>query len=349
MVALVSFSTLNQKGSIWSAPAISATFIGTVIGAGFASGQEIYQFFSIYGVGGFLGIVLAIILMGWAGVKVFKIGLMIRPKSYHEFLIFILGRWVTPVVDFLMFGFFMVLIGVMFAGSGAIFESLGLYYWTGVLLTGFLLIGVLFFDLPGLISANLIVIPLMFIGSIGISLYAVFNRCATTVAGPLQINWIPAALQFAAYNLVLAIPVLISLAKEYPFPLWLKCGSWLGSIGLGIMAGFIQWALLCHFPHLAKNALPMVELAKMAGKFAYWGYALILWGEMFTTLLANTYGVTQRLVALSRWPYRAWLVVVTIAGLIIAQVGFINLIAGCYPVFGYLCLIILVLLLRKQV
>jgi uncharacterized membrane protein YkvI len=349
MVALVNTSNEKSKGSIWATPAIAATFIGTVIGAGFASGQEIYQFFSIYNIYGFLGIVLAIILMGWAGVKVFKIGRKLQPKSYQEFLVFILGRRLTPITDFLLFCFFVVLIGVMFAGSGSIFESIGDNYWTGVLLTGFLLIGVLFFELPGLVSANLIVIPLMFIGSIGISLYAGFTRCATSVAGPFQMNWFPAALQFSAYNLVLAIPVLISLAKEYPYPRWLKYGSWLGSIGLGIMAGFIQWALLCHLSHLEKSALPMVELAKLVGKFPYWVYVGILWGEMFTTLLANTYGITQRLVALSKWPYRIWLVVITITGIIIAQVGFINLIAGCYPVFGYLCLIILVLLLKKRV
>lgn len=224
---------------------------------------------------------------------------------------------------------------------------MGLNYWAGIMVTGLLLIMVLFFDLAGLISANLIVIPLMFGGSIGISLFGVFTGRATIAAGTFQLNWLPAALQFSAYNLVLAIPVLISLAKEYPYLNWLKYGNWLGSIGLGIMAGFIHWSLLCHLPYLGKNALPLVEMAKLAGKYPYWGYALVLWGEMFTTLLANTYGVTQRLAALSRWPFRTWLIVVTITGIIIAQVGFINLIAGCYPLFGYLCLVILVLLFLK--
>jgi uncharacterized membrane protein YkvI len=345
---MVSIENTGHKGSIWSAPAISATFIGTVIGAGFASGQEIYQFFSIYGIYGFAGIALAVIVMGWAGAKIFKIGYMLKPRSYYEFLVYIFGRRLTPVIDLLLFLFFIVLMGVMFAGSGTLFETLDLGYWFGVVLTALLLIGVLFFDLPGLISANLIIIPLMIAGSLGISVYGIFTQCAPIMAGKIQHNWFLAAIQFSAYNLVLAIPVLIALAKEYPYPLWLTCGSWLGSISLGAMAGLIQCALLCHLPSLTSSTLPMVELARLAGKVPYWGYAMILWGEMFTTLLANTYGVAKRLTVLSKLPYRFCLALLAVSGVIIAQAGFVNLIAGFYPVFGYLCLVILILLFFKQ-
>jgi uncharacterized membrane protein YkvI len=374
----------DKKGD-WpqAIPAIAATFIGTVVGAGFASGQEIYQFFGIYGLYGFLGIALAVLMMGWAGNKVFKIACVIRPQSYHELLTYLLGRRLTRIVDLILFTFFMILIGVMFAGSGAVFETVGANYWAGVIVTALLLIVVLSCGLPGLISANLIVIPLMFVGAVVISLYGVFTKSVVPVGGDFQLRWLAAALQFSAYNLVLAIPVLIALTKEYPKLQWLEHGGWLGSFALGVMAGFMQWALLSQLPFLSKSALPMVELAKRAGKISYWFYAMILWGEMFTTLLANTYGVVQRLVVLSgmkpnpmylnedktgktqfkvqaqkrrrgfcmdrKWWYYIWLVIVTLTGMGIAQFGFINLIAGCYPVFGYLCLVIMLVLLQKRV
>jgi uncharacterized membrane protein YkvI len=348
MVALVRHFNFNSdKGLIETVPAISATFIGTVVGAGFASGQEILQFFGVYGTYGFLGILIAVFLMGFAGVKVFKIGYQLKPKSYQEFLIFILGKRFAPIVDFLLSIFFMVLIGVMLAGSGALCESVGVYYWTGEILTAILLMVVLFFDMAGLISANLIVIPLMLIGSVSISLYGLFSKSATLFLPSFDFPWIFAALQFSAYNVILAIPVLLALAQEYRHLGHLKLGSWIGSLGLGLMAGFMQWALLAHFPQLGKQALPMIELAKGAGRIPYWGYAVILWGEMFTTLLANTYGLARRLTVLSRWSYRIWLILITLGGMVIAQVGFINLIANCYPLFGVLSLIILVLLFFK--
>ena len=100
-------------------PGIAATFIGTVVGAGFASGQEIYQFFSIHGWFGWLGLILAVLLLGFSGVKVFQIGANLKPKSYQDFLLFLLGPRLAAVMDLLLVTFFIVLIGVMFAGCGA--------------------------------------------------------------------------------------------------------------------------------------------------------------------------------------------------------------------------------------
>ncbi len=328
-------------------PAISATFIGTVVGAGFASGQEILQFFGNHGIHGFLGIVIAVLLMGFAGARIFKVGYQLKPKSYQEFLVYILGKPLTPIVDFLLSLFFMVLIGVMLAGSGALCDSIGVNFWVGEILTACLLVGVLFFDMAGLISANLIVIPLMIFGSLSISFYGLFTKETVLVMPTFHFQWLFAALQFSAYNVILALPVLLALAQEYPSKSHLKISSWVGSVILGLMAGFMQWALLSHFSLLGKQALPMMELARRAGPIPYWSYALILWGEMFTTLLANTYGLAKRLTVLRGLPYRIWVILLTLGGIQIAQVGFIDLIAKCYPFFGVLSLILLLLLFMK--
>ena len=41
---------------------VAAAYIGTVVGAGFATGQEILQFFNRFGVMGLVGIVIATIM-----------------------------------------------------------------------------------------------------------------------------------------------------------------------------------------------------------------------------------------------------------------------------------------------
>lgn len=46
--------------------------IGTIIGAGFASGKEIYLFFVIYGKNGMIGILISSILIGLVIYKVFR-------------------------------------------------------------------------------------------------------------------------------------------------------------------------------------------------------------------------------------------------------------------------------------
>ena len=328
---------------------IIATFIGTVIGAGFASGREIYQFFSQYGLNGNLGLILAVLIMGLAGERIFRLGLILRPKSYQEILIFLLGPRLAPVFDLILGAFFLILVGVMFAGSGAVFAELQLGCDTGLYLTALFLLIVLFQELTGLILINLVVVPLMLLGALGVCLFALQNHIPILFPGSLDSKWTVAALQFSAYNMVLAIPVLLSLSQRYPWRSYLRKGSWYGSIGLGIMAGFIHWALLFNLPGLKASPLPLLELAGAAGKGVYWVYALILWGEMLTTLVANAYGLAQRLVAFSGWPFRFWVIIIIITGILIAKIGFINLVAGFYPLFGFLCSIILLLLFVKTI
>jgi uncharacterized membrane protein YkvI len=138
------------------------------------------------------------------------------------------------------------------------------------------------------------------------------------------------------------------LGKKYRISQLLNTGGWLGSLGLGLMAAFINWAILCHYQHLIKAPMPMMDLAGLIDIRVYWIYAMILWGEMFTTLLANTYGLAQRMVTLIRLPIGLWVILVTIIGVIIAQIGFVALIARFYPVFGLLCLGVLLRLLWKK-
>ena len=60
--------------------------IGTVIGAGFASGQEIYIFFYQYGLNGILGIIFSSFLIGIVIYKVLNICKKNQVKNYKGFL-----------------------------------------------------------------------------------------------------------------------------------------------------------------------------------------------------------------------------------------------------------------------
>ena len=339
----------NKGGGLIVVPGIAATFVGTVVGAGFASGQEIYRFFSIQGLQGFLGVLCSIFLLGAFGEKVYRIGLAIKPKSYKEFFAFCLGPVWSGTADLMISIFLIILVGVMFAGSGAIFTEIGLGYWTGIALSIIVVILILFQELPGLIFANLIIVPLMFTGTLVVAIFAIQNRCAESLPNTADFSWILAALQFSSYNLVLAIPVLLSLAKKYPWLTHLKSGGWLGGLVLGIMAGLIHWSIIFHYTHLQESPLPMMDLARIAGKGVYWVYALVLWCEMLTTLLADIYGVAQRLVAATGWKFRFWVVVLTLTGVLIGEIGFSNLVAKFYPLFGYFCLVVLFLMMVKKV
>ena len=47
-----------------------SVIVGAVVGAGFASGQEIYSFFNVYNENGLVGIIISSILLGFIIYKV---------------------------------------------------------------------------------------------------------------------------------------------------------------------------------------------------------------------------------------------------------------------------------------
>ena len=64
---------------------ISFVIIGTMIGAGFASGQEINLFFNCYGNIGILGMILSCLLTGFIIYQVFQILQKRNIHNYSEF------------------------------------------------------------------------------------------------------------------------------------------------------------------------------------------------------------------------------------------------------------------------
>ena len=74
---------------------ITFVIVGTIIGAGFASGQEIYTFFNKYGFEGLIGICISIFLMSYIIYKTFKI--VIEISSIYSSSINVL----TPCPNFI--------------------------------------------------------------------------------------------------------------------------------------------------------------------------------------------------------------------------------------------------------
>ena len=96
--------------------------IGTLIGAGFASGQEMYLFFFSYGMKGLLGILVSCTLIGIVIYKSLVIIDKYQIKTYKEFLeIFIkskenflnLKKIINIVIKvFILITFFIMVAGV---------------------------------------------------------------------------------------------------------------------------------------------------------------------------------------------------------------------------------------------
>jgi uncharacterized membrane protein YkvI len=332
---------------------VAATYIGTVVGAGFASGQETLRFFGAYGKMGMMGIALATLLFCTYGIVVMELGRRLRARSHREILHFACGPHIGRVMDGLVTLFLGATLTVMVAGGGAVFaEQFGIPQSIGTLLTAGLAGLTILRGMRGIMVANAVVVPLLTIAVVGLSGASIGHHGLGAILGetlpwpalaPVH-SWFVAALLYVGYNLVLSISVLGPLGAEVQDSGVLVAGGLVGGLALGVLAAGIKLAVSAHMPEIGQHEIPMLFLARLHARPVQWMYALILWAEIYTTAIGCAYGFAGRLTEVFRGSYRGIVVMVTALSLLGSGFGFSTLLSFLYPLFGFITLIVLLCL-----
>lgn len=137
--------------------------IGTLIGAGFASGQEVYTFFFSFGKKGLIGIFIASLVISLVIYKTFKTILKTDVKNYEDFLkLFIKNKKIYYVIDAIINIFILISFYIMIAGFGAYLQQeFNLNSILGSSILAILCVILFRKNVDGVIKLNTIVIPIL--------------------------------------------------------------------------------------------------------------------------------------------------------------------------------------------
>lgn len=333
----------------------AATYIGAIMGAGFASGQEIQQFFVNFGRWGFLGIILSAALFSVLGWIMLDLQSKWRVNSYSDFFKKLIGeKWGSRVDFFISILLFVGLIA-MLSGSGALFNQyVGLSSWIGVLLTIGVIILALWFKGEGVLWINTVLIPLKFIFCLGIAVLAIFyglqgdgEGVVSTTTNPLIKNWIISSILYVSFNLTFALVVFASLGKEIQKP-GASRGAVFGGMLLGLFAGVIGGALIS-FPEVKTFEIPMVAVAGKLGEWPAFFYVLVLWFAMITAAVGNAFSLVTRIVNKNKVNDHAVTLLLLLLVFPLAGVKFSVIVKVLYPLLAYMGLILLPILFSKWI
>lgn len=336
----------KEKFSSWQ---IAATYIGTMVGAGFASGQETLQFFSSYGTEGLLGILLATLGFGFSGALILRFSWQIRANSHAGLFRLLFGPSLGVVLDWLLNAFLFSTLLIMLAASGAVFEEhLGLTRWWGILLAILLALLVLSFEVKGILAANAWLVPLLILMILGISLYSLHYHSLTweAMAQPpsgtgVAPHWLLASLLYLSYNTILSATILAPLGGQSQNSQHLAQGAWLGALGIGLLTVLIALVVLVHFPQVLDFEIPILYIVQPHPLFIRIIVILVLWTEIFTTLIANLFGLAARLQDIWGKPILFWSTLLLLTALLFSHYPFSLLVETLYPLLGYAGLIFL--------
>lgn len=329
---------------------VAATYIGAVMGAGFASGQEIQQFFISFGDQGIWGIGVSALLFGFFGYVMVDLQRGWQVESYTEFFQKLMGKKLGSKMDILISVLLFLGMMAMLSGSGAVFQQ---YFesssWKGIFLTATVIALALWYKGEGVLWINSALIPLKFLFCFGIALLAILFMEGTKgispepVANPLIGHWLFSSVLYVSFNLAVAMVVFASLGKEVQKIEGLF-GAVFGGLGLGLFASIIGLSLL-KFPEVQGYEIPMVVVAGKLGNWMAFCYVVVLWLAMVTAAIGNGFSLVNHFEKKYNFDYRKVAATLLVIVIPLAGIRFSIIVKVIYPLFGYLGLVFLPFLL----
>lgn len=339
---------MKKKGI--STLSVAATYIGTIVGAGFATGQEILQFFTRFGITGLLGLVFCAVMFALFGYIIMRLGKQLHARSHMEIIRYAGGKTLGVIVDIIITFFLFGALTAMFAGTGALFkQEFQLPEILGSLMMAVITAVTVLTGINGVIKSISFVVPFLLIAVIGTSIYSIvtappdFTAPVSSIGeSSLISNWFLAAVLYVSYNTIISIAVLGPLGVKARNNKVIRNGAILGGIGLGIGSIMIFFALAGHLGSISNLEVPMIYIAsKIAGPVQLI-YTIVLIAEIYTTAVGSLYGFTSRIAEIVKLDGKWIVFLATAAALVASQFGFSNLVKYLYPLVGYGGIILLI-------
>ncbi|MBX7287752.1 transporter [Clostridium chauvoei] len=325
---------------------IAVVFIGTIVGAGLASGQEITEFFTSYGVASFIGIIICGIFYISMGTIVSKISIKYRLNSYSDVIRVvspnILGK-ATGVITTL---YLISSASIILAGSGAlIHQFFGIPKIVGSLIMIAIAIFFLLRDTDGLIEVNSFIVPTLIITITLITvLYILF--CKDMLSFDFITNFEPrktgitkSTILYAGYNVLCCLGVLVPISNQVRKPKTMFYGITLGAVGLASLCFAINLLLMVNQPYIFEYEIPLLFVAQRFGSIVQALLLVVIWLEMFSTEVSDVYSISKTLEQTFKIDFKKGIFIIIAIALPISQIGFSKLIGKLYPFFGLLSLI----------
>lgn len=315
--------------SFFRAMSVAMLIVGTVIGAGFASGKEVVSFF-----GATPNVFTALIagaLVFFCSMLFLFVGRRVKKSDMGEVNGVVFGK-LRPLADVFMLFNSMTVLGAMLAGTDSLAAEFFDMRPLASFLIGTLCAVIAVKGLSGIIKANAVLVPLM----------VVFLCVCSVLAIDFPFRPQPSAINvygivlYVSMNMILGGGVLTTVHKLSPREIVLASA---------VAAGIIGGLLLCIMGALQSTAsahadMPTLLIALKSGRIMYFICIPVIAASIFTTMLSAFKSVYDYILGfIGHKAISAGIVLV--GGMLVGAFGFSNVVGTLYPVTGIIGLIYL--------
>ena len=321
--------------------------IGTIIGAGFASGKEIEVFFANFGKNGIYGIGLASI---FTVVIIYCVLIKIRGTNIENYNSYLnemkINNKVKEILNAIINIFLFTSFYIMASGFCAYFKQ---EFDLDIINIAIVLAICCYITFMGKIDKvtkiNTILIPFLIFMVLLVGVKSeVFNQKIENMIQISNRSWIISSLEYASYNSILLIPILIEL-KKYTYK---KEGS------ISVISGAVFFVLaMVLFLILTKEGvsgnieLPLIQIAKQFGINYKYIYGFVIISAIFTSAISAGYSFLIN-CSKTKKTYKKLCFVICVGVVVVCNIKFSYLINIVYPIFGFLGLLQVIYFLKNM-
>lgn len=327
---------------------VALALVGLTVGAGFASGQEVIQYFLAFGYKGIIGAAIAgaaiAIFSGW----VYQLGSYYMADDHSAVFKSVSRPWIAKYMDITTV-FTLFCIGfVMVAGAGANLEQqFGLPTWAGstIMVVLLLLSGLL--DIDRLTNVFSFITPLLIICLLAafvitltnipsdfgyINEIAQQNQSASGTFG----NWLITALNYATLVMIMDVSMMLVFAGSHMNPAQAGKGGLLGGIMFAVLLLILTFILFCNMADVMDADMPLLmvfdNMHPAVGVFV----SIVIYLMIYNTAVGMFYASGRRLSHDKPGKFRPYYFAAVLVGYALSFIGFADLLGWVYPVLGYL-------------
>ena len=334
---------------------LGMAYFSCTVGAGFASGQEMLQYYAAFGGWGIIGAVIALVLMPLIALIAMQYGSYFQATSHDRVFTSVTSKVMARFIDYTITFTQFCISFVMLAGAGAnLNQQFGTHLWFGSALMAVAVIICGFFNVEKVTNILGSITPFIVVLLVIISIHsylnppadigAAFQFAQDNVSTTLP-NWWVSTFNYVGIAMMGGISMGIIMGGDMLDLKTAGRGGMLGGLLFGILLVMMVIAVLFNSETVYDSALPTLSLitaiSQPLGTFA----ALVIYVMIFSTALGNFYSLSRRVVAKKPQHFLKVLVLLVIIGFALSFLDFATLVGWVFPVTGYLALVMIVVLI----
>lgn len=332
---------------------VAFAYVGVIVGAGLASGQDLLQYFLAFGAKGLIGIVALGVLNVIFGVVALQLGSYFRSDNHDEVFERITHPVLRRVIDVVLIFSAFTMGFVMLAGAGAnLQQQFGVPTWAGSLLCALLVILTAFLDFDRIMNVIGVFTPIIMIAIAVLAIYSLvtphagiaeLNAAARNVTPALPNLWL-ATINYFALCVVGGIAMAFVLGGSILRIGEARRAGRIGGVLIALVLGADALALYLNVDRIWDVNVPALAIARSIHPIFAFGYTLVIFALIYNTAFSLFYSTARRFSGGSTSRMRLVLIGVVAAGYAASFMGFKKLIGMMYPVIGWLGVVLLIIL-----